>query len=214
MMMQIKKTFLNIFGLFALLNTITPIAPTFAKGVEAQGDRFALQGTTLLADADNVGQKVVCWALDLDIKPHTNLNANNVPVEVVQPMQKMFTATISPNRTMEQIQADCALANPYRHIKKRQAVFANFEQFPNGRTQATCSRLNFLTGGPRFTNEGETRSIVMPLTVMDTTNYNHPLSRSEQKAYTETCSTLGNRFYKGQKQGPPPVFVLPPIPIW
>jgi hypothetical protein len=214
MMMQITKNpFPRILGLATLLTALGHVAGALVNKAEAQGDRFARQGTTLVAD--KVGPEVVCWALNLDIKPHTNLNADNVPVKVVQQMQEVFTTTVSPHRTIKQIKADCDLANPNRDKVGRQAVFANFEQFPDGKTQATCSRLNFLTGGgPRFTNEGETRSIVMPLIVMDTQNYNHPLSRSEKKAYIETCSTLGDRFYEGQKQGASPFFVLPQIPIW
>ena len=208
MMMQIKKPFLNILSGIALLTTVTPIAPTFANTVKAEGDRFARQGTTLVAEGS---QKVVCYALDFSKRPRTNLNSNNVPYEVVQPMRALFTDIVSSHNPIEKIQADCAQANPNRHKVGRQAVFANFEQSRYGTTGASCLALDFSKGAPRFKKVDGTPSIVMPLTVMDTKYYGDLLSEPEKKAYIATCSDIGDRLYEGQPQGASPTFVRPKI---
>ena len=208
MMMQITKPFQYILSGIALLNTVTPVAPTFANTVKAEGDRFARQGTTLVAEGS---QKVVCYALDFSKRPRTNLNSNNVPYEVVQPMRALFTDIVSYHNPIEQIKADCALANPNRHKIGRQAVFANFEQFGYGTTGASCLALDFSEGAPRFKKVDGTPSIVMPLTVMDTNYYGHPLSEPEKRAYIATFSDIGNKLYEGQPPGAPPTFVRPYI---
>jgi hypothetical protein len=208
MMMQITKPFQYILSGIALLTTFTPIAPTFANTVKAEGDRFTRQGTTLVAEGS---QKVVCYALDFSKRPRTNLNSNNVPYEVVQPMRALFTDIVSSHNPIEKIQADCAQANPNRHKVGRQGVFPNFEQFHDRTTEATCSALDLSKGGPRFIKEGGTPSIVIPLTVMNTKYYGHPLSEPEKRAYIATCSDIGDRLYEGQPQGAPPTFVRPYI---